>query len=252
MSRRPLKIRADQLVFDLGLAQSRERAKRLIMAGRVFLLQGNQRIRVDKPGAQLSSDARLEVRGKERFVGRGGYKLLTAIEYFQIPVAGKTVLDVGASTGGFTDCLLQHGAAGVYALDVGYGLLDSSLRNDERVVVLERVNMRYAPLDLLPGPVDMVTVDVSFISLTKILPACVGFLKPDGEIVALVKPQFELGPGSTQKGVVRDQKLRQQAVDMVVDFAVRGPGLVFIGSVPSKIKGPKGNQEYLVYFKNPS
>ena len=247
----PRKIRLDQLVFDLGLATSRERAKRLVMAGRVFLVEGDQKTRLDKPGTQVSPDAHLEVRGKERFVGRGGYKLLTAIEHFNISVSGKVALDVGASTGGFTDCLLQHGAARVHAVDVGYGLLDSTLRDDERVVVLERVNMRYAPRDLIPEPVDMVTVDVSFISLAKVLPACMRFLKPGGEVVALVKPQFELGPGSTRKGVVRDPELQQQAVDQVVDFAASELGLDYVGSVPSKIKGPKGNQEHLVYFKNP-
>ncbi|MDY7000371.1 MAG: TlyA family RNA methyltransferase [Thermodesulfobacteriota bacterium] len=248
----PRKIRLDQLVFDLGLAKSRERAKRLVMTGRVFLVQGDQKTRLDKPGTQVPPDARLFVKDKERFVSRGGHKLLTAIEHFKISVAGKTALDVGASTGGFTDCLLQHGAEMVYAVDVGHGLLDSTLRDNERVVVLERVNMRHAPKDLLPELVDVVTVDVSFISLAKVLPPCLRFLRPGGELVALVKPQFELGPGSTRKGVVREPKLQRQAVDQVVDFAVSGLGLSLVGSVPSKIKGPKGNQEYLAYFKNPS
>lgn len=243
------KIRADQLLFDQGFAESREKAKRLIMAGKVYLLVKGQKSPVAKPGQQLPTESELYLEAPERFVSRGGHKLLTAIEHFQIDPKGKTVLDIGASTGGFTDCLLQFGAARVYAADVGYGQLDQKLRQDSRVVVLERINMRHAEPGLIPEPVDMVTVDVSFISLTKILPACMQFLTKPGEIVTLIKPQFEVGPGQTDKGIVRSESLRLETVDMIRRFAQNELGLVPMGHVPSKIKGPKGNQEYLAYFK---
>ncbi|MGE4551647.1 MAG: TlyA family RNA methyltransferase [Desulfovibrionaceae bacterium] len=247
----PPRVRADQLAFEQGLAESRERAKRLIMAGEIFLVQGEARRRVDKPGQQLPQDAVLAVREAERFVSRGGWKLLTAIERFGLDFTGQTVLDAGASTGGFTDCLLQHGAARVYAVDVGHGQLHERLRADARVVSLEGVNLRQAPPDLLPGPVDAVVADVSFISLTKILPACLQWLRPGGLVVALIKPQFELGPEANVKGVVRDEKLRQRAVDLVTDFAARELGLLPEGVAPSRITGPKGNQEYLAVFRRP-
>ncbi len=243
------KVRADQLLFDQGFAESREKAKRLVMAGKVYLLADGQKTPVSKPGQQLPQDSELHVEAPERFVSRGGHKLLTAIEHFNIDPSGMTALDAGASTGGFTDCLLQFGAARVYAADVGYGQLDQKLRVDPRVVVLERVNLRHAEADLIPEPVDMVTADVSFISLTKILPACMQFLKTPGEVVALIKPQFEVGPGQTDKGVVRSEKLRLETVNMILEFAESELKLVPVGYVPSKIKGPKGNQEYLAYFR---
>ena len=206
---------------------------------------------MDKPGQQLPHDAVLAVREAERFVSRGAYKLLTAIEHFHLDFSGQTVLDAGASTGGFTDCLLQHGAARVYAVDVGRAQLHERLRADPRVVSREGVNLREAGLDLLPEPVDAVVADVSFISLTKVLPACLQWLKPGGLVVGLIKPQFELGPEANVKGVVRDAGLRQKAVDLVTDFAARGLGLVLTGVEPSKITGPKGNQEYLAVFRRP-
>jgi 23S rRNA (cytidine1920-2'-O)/16S rRNA (cytidine1409-2'-O)-methyltransferase len=165
------KLRADLLLFESGLAESREQAKRLIMAGQVYLVRERVRERVDKPGQMVKAGSRLEVKEQERFVSRGGYKLLTAIEHFGIAGAGKVCLDGGASTGGFTDCLLQHGAARVYAVDVGRGQLHEKLARDPRVVALEGVNLRHAPPDLLPEPVDLVTLDVSFISLTLVIPA---------------------------------------------------------------------------------
>jgi 23S rRNA (cytidine1920-2'-O)/16S rRNA (cytidine1409-2'-O)-methyltransferase len=240
------KMRADQLLAEQGLAESREKARRLIMAGRVLMTRDGREEPVDKPGRQLSEGTPLIVREGERFVGRGAYKLLTALEHFHIDVTGKTVLDVGASTGGFTDCLLQHGAARVYSTDVGRGLLDAKLRSDPRVVVLEGVNLRHAGPDLLPEPVDMVVADVSFISLTLILPPCMQWLKTPGEAVVLVKPQFEVGPGRTHKGVVRDPAVQLEAVDGVARFVERELGLFVAGSVPAAIKGPKGNQEYLL------
>lgn len=243
------RVRADQLAFEQGLAESRERAKRSIMAGEVFLVRGHERVRIDKPGQQLQPEAVLALRKPERFVSRGAYKLLTAIERFGLDFTGQTVLDAGASTGGFTDCLLQHGAIRVFAVDVGHGQLHERLRTDPRVTSLEGVNLRQAPPDLLPWPVDAVVADVSFISLTKILPACLQWLRPGGRVVALIKPQFELGPEANIKGVVRDEGLRQRAIALVTDFAVRQLGLVPEGVEPSRITGPKGNQEYLALFR---
>lgn len=242
------KLRADQLLFDLGLAESREKAKRLIMAGAVVRVVDGREERVAKPGDQLAPDAALRVLAAERYVSRGGRKLETALEYFRLDVTGFVCLDAGASTGGFTDCLLQHGASRVYAADVGRGQLDARLRADPRVVVLEQVNLRHALPGLLPEKVDLLTADLSFISLTKVLPALVQFLKPGGRVIALIKPQFELGPGAAVKGVVRDAGLQQQAVDIVVNFCCSELGLVPQGVVPSRIKGPKGNQEYLASF----
>ncbi|WP_319759994.1 TlyA family RNA methyltransferase [Maridesulfovibrio sp.] len=242
------KERADQMLFAQGLSESREQAKRMIMAGQAHYLKDGQKIPVTKPGMQLDPALEIVVKGRDRFVSRGGYKLLTAIEELGLDPDGKVALDAGASTGGFTDCLLQFGALRVYAADVGYGQLHWKLQQDERVTNLERINLRHAEEGLLPEKVDLAVCDVSFISLTKILPALVRLLKADGEIVCLIKPQFEVGPGQTDKGVVRDKALRQQAVDMIVHFAASELGLQLKGLVPSSIKGPKGNQEYLAYF----
>ncbi len=236
------------MLFAQGLSESREQAKRIIMAGQAHYLKDGQKVPVTKPGMQLDPDLEIVVKGRDRFVSRGGYKLLTAIEKLGLDPEGKVALDAGASTGGFTDCMLQFGAERVYAADVGYGQLHWKLQQDERVTNLERINLRHAEEDLIPEKVDLVVCDVSFISLTKILPALVRFLKENGEIVCLIKPQFEVGPGQTDKGVVRDEGLRQQTVDMIVNFASTELGLHLKGLVPSSIKGPKGNQEYLAYF----
>ncbi len=246
-----VKERADQLVYEAGLAESREQAKRYIMAGQVYLLRGEAPVPVDKPGHRLPVDTRFELRGVERFVSRGAYKLLTALEHFGLDVTGRVVLDAGASTGGFTDCLLQHGAARVYAVDVGYGQLHERLRQDTRVINLERTNLRTAPDTLIPEPVDMVVADVSFISLTLILPPCVRFLRTGGELAVLIKPQFEVGPDRTDKGVVRDPALHTEAVEMVCGFAREQLGLEVLGVVPSRLKGPKGNQEFIAYLRKP-
>lgn len=243
------KIRADQLLVDQGLAESREQGKRLIMAGTVRMRVGDGLRSVAKPGQSLARTVVLEVEAGERFVSRGGEKLLTALEHFPITVQNVVALDVGASTGGFTDCLLQHGAARVYCVDVGRGQLHWKLRQDPRVVNLEGVNFRQAAPGLLPEPVDLVVVDCSFISLRLLLPPCLQFLKPGGEIIALVKPQFEVGPRAVVKGVVRDPALRDEALTGVIRFAEEGLGLLCLGSVPSKILGPKGNQEYLVRLR---
>ena len=242
------KIRADQLLTDRGLAESRERAKRLIMAGQVYEEKPGARVPVSKPGQLLPADCELFVKESERFVSRGAYKLLTAMEHFKLDVNGAAALDAGASTGGFTDCLLQHGAARVYAADVGYGQLHPRLRNDPRVISLERVNLRLAAPGLIPEAVDIVVIDVSFISLKLILPPCLQWLRTDGRIIALIKPQFELGPAGTDRGVVRAEADQQRAVDDVLTFARDELGLEIQGVVPARIKGPKGNQEYLAYF----
>lgn len=247
----PKKQRADQLLASQGLAESREKAKRLIMAGKIHYMDHGQKTPVAKPGQQFAEDTAFVVPEDDRFVSRGAYKLLTAIEEFAIDFKGKIVLDAGASTGGFTDCALQHGATRVYAVDVGYGQLHEKLRQDDRVINLERTNVRHAAPDLIPEPVDVLVADVSFISLTKILPACLQFLRRGGELVVLVKPQFEVGPGQTDKGVVRDETLRQSAVDMVLDCCRDELGLMVLGVVPSKILGPKGNQEYMAYLRRP-
>ena len=243
------KSRADQLVHEQGLADTRERAKRLIMAGQVRVTVEGKETLVDKPGRLFGPEAVFAVDQGERYVSRGGGKLETAIEAFGLDLAGLTALDAGASTGGFTDCLLQHGVVRVYAVDVGTAQLHEKLRADPRVVSMEQVNLRHASADLLPEAVDVVVADVSFISLTKVLPACLRFLKPGGRVVALVKPQFELSPDKVGKGgVVREAAFQQEAVDKVLDFARDELSLTSVGVVPSKVKGPKGNQEYLAVF----
>ena len=248
----PKKLRADQVAFELGLAESREQAKRLIMAGKVFVRQNDHRTRLDKPGQQLTSETQLELESGPRFVSRGGEKLLTAVHAFNLDFTGLVVLDAGASTGGFSDCALQHGASKVYAVDVGTAQLHEKLKVDPRIVSLEGVNLRLAPSELIPEPVDAVVADVSFISLTKVLPACLYWLKPGGFVVALIKPQFELTRAEVGKGVVRDEGLRKKAVDRVTAFCTETLDLRLQGIEPSAIKGPKGNQEYLALLTLPT
>jgi len=242
------KRRADQLMVEQGLAESRERAKRLLMAGQVRCSIDGRSELVDKPGRLLPATATLELLQPERFVSRGGHKLLTAMETFGLDVSGRTALDAGASTGGFTDCLLQHGAKKVYAVDVGKAQLHEKLRADPRVVSMEGVNLRSAPAELLPEPVEVLVADLSFISLRTVLPALSGFLAPGALAVVLVKPQFELGAGQTVKGVVRDPELQRQAVELVREHA-ESLGFAVQGVAPSRLKGPKGNQEYLMYLR---
>lgn len=237
--------RADQQLVEQGLAESREQAKRLLMAGQVRCQLNGQSELVDKPGRLLPSGAVLELLQPERFVSRGGYKLLTALETFELDVKEAIALDAGASTGGFTDCLLQHGAARVYAVDVGKAQLHESLLANPRVVSMEGVNLRQAPPDLLPEPAGFLVADLSFISLRAVLPALSALLTPGAQAVLLVKPQFELGPGKAVKGVVRNPALQQEAVALVSEHA-RELGFAVQGSTPSRIKGPKGNQEYLL------
>ncbi len=218
----------------------------MIMAGQVV---SGQNIPVQKPGHPYLSDTIFFLLEKERFVSRGAYKLLTAIEHFHLSITGKVCLDLGASTGGFTDCLLQHGALRVYAADVGHGQLHEKLLADPRVINMERLNLRHAPPDLIREPLDLLVADVSFISLTLVLPPCVIWLKPGGLLAALVKPQFELGPHQTVKGVVRDENLRKEAVDKVIAFCTVELSLEFLGQVPSAVKGPKGNQEFIILLR---
>lgn len=245
------KLRADALAHAQDLAESKERAERLIMAGQVFLvLADGRRQRVDKPGDMLRHDAALELASPEKYVSRGGHKLETALTALAIDPAGLVCLDAGASTGGFTDCLLQHGAARVYAVDVGQAQLHERLKTDPRVQSIEGVNLRLADQDLLPEPVDLCVADLSFISLTKVLIALAGFVKDGGRLVTLVKPQFELSRAEVRQGVVRDQALQAKAVEQVTAFA-RELGLTVLGCVPSALKGPKGNQEYLLYLQKP-
>lgn len=241
------KIRLDQLVFDLGLAESRERAKTTVMSGLVFV-NGQ---RADKPGMQVSPDVNVEVKGTALpYVSRGGLKLEKALKVFPIDVNGKVCIDCGASTGGFTDVLLKNGAAKVYSVDVGYGQLAWSLRNDERVVNMERTNIRYISSEQIPEPLDICVMDLSFISVKLVLPAVCALLKEDAQLVCLIKPQFEAGREEVgKKGVVRDVKVHEEVVRGILDFAP-GIGLSVQGLDFSPIKGPEGNIEYICWMKN--
>ncbi len=241
------KTRLDKLLCEKGLVESRERAKAVILEGSV-LVNG---IVVDKAGALVRPDDELAVVNKMPFVSRGGLKLEHAIRFFDIDVNGKTAMDVGASTGGFTDCLLQHGARKVYAIDVGYGQFSWILRTDERVVLFEKTNIRYLDKDLIFDQIDIAVIDVSFISLLKVIPNVLGFLKPAGVIVALIKPQFEAGRKDVGKGgVVRNEEKRLEIVENI-KAETEKMGLEILGVTPSPVKGPKGNVEYLLYLKKP-
>jgi 23S rRNA (cytidine1920-2'-O)/16S rRNA (cytidine1409-2'-O)-methyltransferase len=237
------KTRADQLAVTAGLAETRSQAKALIMAGRI-LADGAP---VDKPGHMLADTAVLTIKGdRPRFVSRGGDKLDGALKDLGLDVNGLYCLDIGASTGGFTDCLLQRKAAGVTAVDVGYGLLDYRLRSDDRVRVVEKTNARYLSRNDVGGPFDLAVVDVSFISSTLILPNLAGLMNPGGRILVMVKPQFEVGKKQVGAGgVVRDPALQAQAVDRVAAGA-RELGLIEAGRAASRVKGPKGNQEHFL------
>ena len=241
------KIRLDQLIFDNGYAESREKAKAIIMSGNVFI-DGQ---RADKPGMQVKDSTVPEVRIKELpFVSRGGYKLDKAIKVFPICPENKICIDCGASTGGFTDVLLQNGARKVYSVDVGYGQLAWKLRNDSRVVNLERTNLRYITKEQIPEELDLAVCDVSFISLKLILPAVTVLLKPGAKLLCLIKPQFEAGRELVgKKGVVRDKKVHQQVVEDILSF-IPSIGLACFGLDYSPIKGPEGNIEYLLYMIN--
>lgn len=241
------KVRLDQLIFDLGYTESRERAKTTIMSGLVFI-NGQ---RADKPGMPVSPDVQVEVRGEAiPFVSRGGFKLDKALKVFPVDPAGKVCIDCGASTGGFTDVLLQHGAKKVYSVDVGYGQLAWKLRTDERVVNLERTNLRYVTDEQIPEKLDLAVMDVSFISIRLVLPAVQRLLKDGADFICLIKPQFEAGRDEVgKKGVVRDEKVHKEVVCGILDFAPT-LGFTVMGLDYSPIKGPEGNIEYICHLKN--
>ena len=241
-----MKKRLDILVTERGLAESREKAKTLIMAGQVYV-DGQK---ADKPGDTFSEDAAVEVRGKGLpYVSRGGLKLEKAMREFGLQLQGRTCMDIGASTGGFTDCMLQNGAQRVYSVDVGYGQLAWSLRTDPRVVNLERTNARYLTREQVPEEIGFFSVDVSFISLTLILPAVRPLLAEHGQAVCLSKPQFEAGREKVgKKGVVRDKAVHEEVIEKIRSFALEN-GFSVLGLTFSPVKGPEGNIEYLIYLE---
>lgn len=239
------RVRLDQLVADKGLVPSRERARAMILAGQVTV-DGQV---VSKAGAQIDPAADVAVLAPDHpYVGRGGLKLAHALDTFGIAVAGREALDIGASTGGFTDVLLQRGAVRVVALDVGHGQIDWRLRNDPRVVVIEHFNARHLTPADLPGPADIVTVDVSFISLRHILPVIPPIVRPGADIVVLIKPQFEAGRSEVGSGIVRDETIQARVVDEIRDAAA-AVGLTPAGLTPSPITGQKGNVEFLLHLR---
>ena len=239
------KERLDILLVEKGIITSRERVKACIMEGKVYV-DGQK---VDKAGEKVSLSANIEYRGETlKYVSRGGLKLEKAMNSYNISLENKVCMDIGASTGGFTDCMLQNGAKKVFSVDVGYGQFAWKLRTDERVVCMERTNIRYVTLEDIGEPLDFASIDVSFISLKKIMPATLNLLKETGEVVALIKPQFEAGREKVgKKGVVREKETHKEVVYGIIDFLLE-QGLNILGVGYSPIKGPEGNREYLVYF----
>jgi len=239
--------RLDQALVERGLCESRERAKRLILAGQIRI--NGQPAR--KPSDAIKPDDTLSLVAGEKYVSRGGHKLEHALHFFSLDVSGLTALDLGASTGGFTDCLLQHGAAKVYAVDVGQGQLAWRLRQDERVVVMEKTNARHLTPEQFPAPADLAVIDCSFISLQKILPPAVALLKPDRKIVALIKPQFEAGKAEVDKGrgVITDAAVHERVLREMEEFVATLSGLSWRGVVESPLLGPAGNKEFLVLIE---
>lgn len=242
--KQPTKVRLDRLLVDREMAESRERAQAVILAGQA-LVNGRK---VEKAGALVEPNAEIRIIGEQPpYVGRGGLKLEAALREFRVDVSGRTAMDVGASTGGFTDCLLQHGCTKVYAIDVGYGQLAWKLRQDPRVVLIERTNIRRMDPDRIADPVDIAAIDVSFISLEKVIPPVLRFLAPKGELIALIKPQFEVDKGQVGKGgIVKDEAARTAAVDKIRTF-MQNAGLEVRGVIPSPITGQDGNVEFLLY-----
>ncbi len=240
------KEQLDKVLVEKGIVQSRERARALILAGRVVV--GGRT--VDKPGTQIEREARLQLRGEDQpYASRGGIKLEGALHAFEIDPKGMIVMDVGASTGGFTDCVLQGGAGKVYAVDVGYGQLAWKLRKDPRVVNLERRNIRYLRREEVGDEIDLILIDTSFISIEKFLSHLLHFLKKGGAIVGLIKPQFEVGKGEVGKGgVVRESALHQKVIEKIEKLS-QGLGLSVLGVTESPILGPKGNKEFFIYLR---
>ena len=244
----PKKLRLDQLLVVKGLFPSREQAQRAVMAGDVKI---GTRIAL-KPSELLEAEAPISIQPTRKYVGRGALKLESALDFFKIDVRGKTALDIGASTGGFTDCMLQRGAKKVYAVDVGHGQLSWKLRNDPRVIVLEKVNARSLSRGHVPELVGLCVIDVSFISLTLVLPNAFDLITPTGVILALIKPQFELQRADVSRGgIVREQELHRKAQDKIVEFVTHS-GHVVTGIVPSAIKGADGNQEFFACIRRRS
>ena len=240
------KKRLDCIVVEKGLAESREKAKALIMEGKIYV--NNQKS--DKAGTFYKDDVKVELRGKAMpYVSRGGYKLAKAIKIFPIDLRDKICMDIGASTGGFTDCMLQNGAKKVYSIDVGYGQLAWKLRTDPKVINLERTNIRYITDEQIKDPIDFFSVDVSFISLCLVLPAAYKFMKDNAQAVCLIKPQFEAGKENVgKKGVVRDPKVHEDVINKIINFSYEN-GFNILGLDFSPIKGPEGNIEYLLYIE---
>jgi 23S rRNA (cytidine1920-2'-O)/16S rRNA (cytidine1409-2'-O)-methyltransferase len=238
------KIRLDQILVERGLVDSRTRAQALIMAGAVYT--GEQRL--DKPGHKVAQDISLSVRSKDHpWVSRGGLKLDHGLTHFNLYPRDQVAIDVGASTGGFTNVLLSRGTAKVYAVDVGYGQLDSKLREDARVVVLERTNARHLTADQIPEPVDLVVCDASFIGLSTVLPAAMALTKPEAHLIALIKPQFEVGKDRVgKKGVVRDPELHDEVCETISTWLEDQVGWTVLGISESPITGPEGNKEFLI------
>lgn len=247
MKSKKQKIRLDRLLVERGLSPARERARALIMSGTVLVDEAV----VDKAGTQVSTDSEIRIKGEDNpYVSRGGLKLKGALEKFDIDARGLVVLDVGVSTGGFTDCLLQEGAKKVYAVDVGYGQLAWKLRTDERVILFERENIRYFSGDGIENEIDLATIDVSFISLKLVLPAVAKLIRKGAVILALIKPQFEAGKGDVgKKGVVRDPVVHKRVVEDVVTFSEE-MGLRVEGTCESPITGPAGNREFFLYARS--
>ena len=244
---KPARIRLDQLLVERGLAESRSRAQALVLAGAVRVGEGDAARGDRKPGDLLPADTPVALAGRDPYVSRGGHKLAAALDAFEIDPTGMVALDVGASTGGFTDVLLQRGATRAYALDVGRGQLAEALRRDPRVVSMERTNARTLTAATLPEPVDIATIDVSFISLGLVLGPVSATLAPGGRIVALVKPQFEAGKGRTDRGVVRDPAVHREVLERTVEHA-RTAGLGVRAMIASPITGPEGNREFLLHL----
>ncbi|MDH5488858.1 MAG: TlyA family RNA methyltransferase [Rhodospirillaceae bacterium] len=241
---KPEKIRIDQLLVDRGLVESKAKAQALIMAGKVY----SDTVRMDKPGHKVSVEIPLEVKGQDHpWVSRGGVKLAHGLEHFSINPEGMVCLDVGASTGGFTDVLLQNGAAKVYAVDVGHGQLAWKLREDARVVVLEKTNARHLTSEQIPEPIDLIVCDASFIGLQTLLPASLALAAGGAHLIALIKPQFEVGKDQVGKGgVVRDPELHLEVCDKIQNWLAGIDGWDVLGVCPSPIKGPEGNVEFLI------
>jgi len=243
-----MKVRLDKLLLAKKMAPSRQKAQALIGAGQVLV---NNKL-ADKAGAMVEDSCTLEVKESCPYVSRGGYKLEAGLQYFNIKTAGFICLDIGASTGGFSDCLLQHGALKVYSVDVGYGQLAWELRQDPRIVVMERTNARYLTAEDFTEPIDFAVIDASFISLKLLIPPLLPLFQKNTSILALIKPQFEVGRGKVGKGgVVRDPALHQEVIDEIVTFC-RTLGLESLGITPSPILGPKGNKEFLIHLVSQS